>query len=406
MVLLSDVPDPSAPSWPGLDVLTARLCSLLDEDAALGAPILLAGDWGSGKTTLLMRIRDFLDGTTPGHCVWFEAWRYEGTATLLPGLVRTVLASSPHAQVKSQSWQALRAAAAVALRMAPGVALALGGPAAAAGSAMIENLISFKELGEEVEDTLPGDPVDVLRRRLGTVLEEGWGNRPPTILIDDLDRCAPDRAIELIEQIRAILAPCATPLRCRVVIALDRELLVRAVTRKFQGINGYDGNRYLEKVFPLAIAVPGPPRAEARSLVRALTTSLERDDRAVLIEELGEPEFANPRLMKRCVNRYVLLRRFEGDERPAEVRTMVRWIAASERWSGLRRLMYLHADDYWVRLGEHLHGRLATLDDVEAMRLLAERGAREWLRNKLFPAEGPSIGPFRAADARLRACGL
>jgi hypothetical protein len=100
------------------------------------------------------------------------------------------------------------------------------------------------------------------------------------IFIDDLDRCSPEAAVSLIEGIRLLVTNQAggrEDLPCRFVMAMDRQILVRAIQHKFAGIGGYDGNRYLEKVFPLAFAVPPPHPAAVNELVEDLWPKLSED---------------------------------------------------------------------------------------------------------------------------------
>ncbi len=457
-------PAEAKPPWRGLYDLAHNIAALMDDIPRHGQargrgpdfPILITGDWGTGKTTLLKGIQHFLDAADPrpgatSRTIWFDAWRHEGEGVLLPALVRAVWDALPAELHQRQDMQSLGArilnlATHAALRGAPTLAGLLGGllggpvTGAATGAATqavtamvsgltVKNLTEMSEQGARVEGPPQGDPMDQLRSQLGRLLEEGWArptsegaapgvDRLPVVFIDDLDRCDPDQAVRLLDQIRALLAHGAH-LPCHFVVAMDRQLLTLAITRKFHGLDGYDGNRYLEKMFPLAFAVPGPARDEATSLVsrffsHAVPDARQRDPNELhsLTDVLVQPVFANPRLMRRCIDRFGLVRRFEAGEGPlragptaADNSVLAEWIAATERWPALRRLMVLHEDSYWERVGQAAKGA-AEAPGPDVAELLRQRGAREWLVTKVFAGAPSRVTLLRRADERLRRWGL
>lgn len=419
--LLDDRPswDAGTPDlqWRGLESLAANLAALTSE-LPPGDPILVTGDWGSGKTTLLQGVRSTIDAEVgagfSGRALWFDAWRHEGEGALLPAIVRTLWAAVPQVH-RSTVREIARGAWLIARKVAGAAAQALGGDVAAKAVDALTD--ALPEASGDAGDAPPADPMDLLRDRLATLLRAGWPTQTaqgvtttPVVFIDDLDRCPPDRAVELLDQIRTLLAH-ADHFPCRFVIAMDRGILIRAISKKFEGIEGYDGNRYLEKLFPFSFSVPTPGTEEAASLASALCRKAgltDADERNVLVEVLMQPQFANPRLMKRCINRLSLVQRFESTTKqtsPADG-VLVQWIAAAERWPQLRRLMTVHDHEFWSQLGEFIRGRRPTAPGVEAVELLEQRGAREWLAREMFGPTSSSMTRFRDADLRLRRWGL
>jgi KAP family P-loop domain len=392
--------------------------------------VLVTGDWGIGKTTLLQGIQHHLDsGREHSRTIWFDAWRYEGSQPLMPALIRAVWESLPDGirrrdDIMELAKKALRIAWKSARQFAPAAIGALGVP----GLGLVINKEVLEAVGGAVGEAVaaeghePGhDQFDELREQLGSLLKHGWpeieeeadgeldGARFPTVFIDDLDRCAPDQAVLLLDQIRTLVAD-GGHLPCHFVIAMDREVLVHAISSKFHGISGYSGNRYLEKVFPLSFAVPPPNREEASGLVAALFGDSEEDleELNALTEVLMSPFFANPRLMKRCINRFNLVRRFEGEVwgSPTQNATLVRWLAASERWPRLRRLLTDHDESYWEQVGEYIAGISTTAPGPEAEEVLREKGAGEWIARQIFGPPTPLLEAYRGADRRLRRWGL
>jgi len=195
------------------------------------------------------------------------------------------------------------------------------------------------------------------------------------------------------------------------VMAMDREVLLTAVASKYRDLDRYDANRFLEKMFPLAFSVPTPDYADAGVLVERFLgdAGLEAHVDA-LTSALSPRFFANPRLMKRCVNRFRLVVWFEGSAGgPPSAEdadySLAQWIAAGERWTGLRRMMSDFDDEYWRVLGQAVDGS-AELPGPDAAALLEHRGVREWLRKSVF-LRGPSaVAELRAAELRLQRWGL
>ncbi len=439
--ILDDLPEVRADRWwTGLDDLASRVVDVVHA-VPPHVPVLLSGSWGAGKTTLLRAVAARLEEEASGahRAVWFDAWRHETEGAMLPALVRDVWEALPEStrdkpKVKAVWRRAFRAAMALSMAALPTAAGALGGPVAqsAAKVLTLSNLEKAAQFasGEGEPPEPPEDRVAVLHRELRELVSLGWPEdecpEGPVILVDDLDRCSPAGAVRLLDQLRALLAMqhSTDGIRARFVVAMDRAVLSRAIARKFQGVGDYDGNRYLEKLFPIAFAVPVPDYRASAQLIRAFIDELELEAsvdevaaehwRDALMVALSNSFFANPRLMKRCVNRFRLVTWFEGRATQpgrGEVggedgdRTLAKWIAATERWPALRLLMNEQGDDYWRRLGESLADQGKT-PGPDADAVLEQRGAQAWLRREMFVGVRSNVAVFREADLRLRRWGL
>lgn len=427
--LLDDRPEGNdARLWGGLTTLSNDLATLLPSLPST-SPILLNGSWGSGKTTLLRAVERRLvqptDTDQKEHpVVWFDAWRYEREAGLLPALVRTVWEAAPaREEVEKQDFfdPLWRSAVALGLRAAPAAATLAGVGFLTPLLKALSPAAVQKDL-----DALPSpvpqvDETEQLRARFGKLVHKYWHEQPVTILIDDLDRCSPQGAVTLLEGIRLLLIDAQdTP--CRFVVALDKGILVQAVSHHFEGIEGFDGNRYLEKIFPLSFEVPIPDPFAVGDLMEHFlridgSEPSGNNQRAALSEALRDPLFANPRLMKRCVNRLRLVTYFEhrADDRAqsesnADDHALARWLAAIERWPALRALLQQRGDDdaFWQSVveasaGAHSQARVKALDP-EVHALLAEEGIRPWIRNA--SERDGWFGELRHADRRMQRRGL
>jgi KAP family P-loop domain len=418
-VLANDAPETDgiafAQVWPGMDRFSARLVRILELVPAT-TPVLISGDWGSGKTSLLRALERRVQSMRP--VVWFEAWRYDGQGSLLPALMRTVWDAAPAdwrmGQDPSVLERLMDAAFTVGMRVGPEVAKLAGVP-------MLGALLTPPRPGSApAAPGKPGlepspDPVRALWESFSKLVREAWKDQaPPLILLDDLDRCDPHGMVGVLEHIRTLVAG-DPDLHARFVVAIDRTIIVQAIGIKFSGISGYDGNRYLEKVFPLSFNLPAPAPGEVSRMVdHVWGKGMNRDDRDGLTQSLRDPVFANPRLIKRVVNKYRLVLQLEAEvdeepdpNRPVALRNryLARWLAASERWPRLRVLLVRQPDDFWEQLQKALAEGRSTDPEVEA--LLREQGARSWMLRELLK-ENPraNVLPYRDAEGRLTAVGL
>lgn len=423
--------------WDGLRDLSDRL-TLVIERSASSAPILVTGDWGSGKSSLLVATRNRLAGRQY-LTVWFGAWSYEGEGPLLPLLLRALWQRAPEKLKRGEAkkrWKNLmRSAGQVVAQKGPSVALLAGavglpllGFEAASFLHLLEPFVHGSGHGHEKNDA---DAVAVVQREYRWLIKEiaDRHDGPVVFFIDDLDRCNPMAALSLIESLRILIGADSdgheAP-EARYVLALDRTALVRAVTQKFGGMSLYDGNRYLEKIFPISFHVPQPKEASVLQFVQSFLGSKTKSEAEQQTEDriadilslaLADPIFANPRLMKRCIERFRMALDFQGksvsrnssaglDDDYGQL-YLAKWIAAGERWPELRRLFSLHVDsDYWLKVKDYLSDQERPLPDHDVAQLLAEQDIPAWLRREFFGTKDTRLDAYRRAELRLSRFGL
>ena len=86
--------------------------------------------------------------------------------------------------------------------------------------------------------------VDALLRR------EGQRPRRLVVFVDDLDRCLPEKAIQVLEAIKLFLDVPG----CIFVLGLDREAIEDAVQKRYKG--EVKAREYLEKIIQLPFILP------------------------------------------------------------------------------------------------------------------------------------------------------
>lgn len=295
-----------------------------DEPLSVG----IHGDWGAGKSSVLMMVEEAFTDDDRALCVRFNGWLFQGfedaKAVLIETIVEELRRKRPTSQkVAEQSKKVLRRVDWMKLARkagAYGVTLATGVPhpetikdlGAAARSllgkgaqdmspeavaALVEGSDEF--LREVAEDSAP-EQMHAFREEFAKLLEDAEVDRL-IVLVDDLDRCLPDTAIETLEAIRLFLF---VP-RAAFVIAADEGMIEYAVRQHFPDLPVASGpatyaRNYLEKLIQVPFRLPSLGYAETRIYVTLL----------LVLNDCGEASDAFRKLTE--VAREILRRPWKG----------------------------------------------------------------------------------------------
>jgi predicted KAP-like P-loop ATPase len=273
------------------------------------------GDWGAGKSSILEMIKAELSTQDRVLCLKFNGWRFQGfedaKIALIEGIVTGLLDERP---------MLTKATAAVKevfrridwLKIAKrggGLALALyathaGVPPAGihAHISMLETLSDPTKLTEENIKSAVSGAKDLLKpdSKTTNVPEEISGFRKAfdellkqagidqlIVLIDDLDRCLPDTAIETLEAVRLFVFTSRTAF----VVAADESMIEYAVRKHFPDLPDTTGPQtyarsYLEKLIQVPFRIPALGDAETRIYVTLLLVGAEFGETDAAFEKL------------------------------------------------------------------------------------------------------------------------
>ena len=164
-------------------------------------------------------------------------------------------------------------------------------------------LAELTKLAEELVKTgvegLSKDPVDAIRRertklyieqvrsleqfqeKFSTLVQSYVKPGRLVVFIDDLDRCLPEKAIEVLEAIKLFVdAP-----GCVFILGLAQDVIARGVEIRYkdfvkEGVlhknHPIDGTRYLEKIIQLPFTIPPVERGCMDPFVQGLTVQMAR----------------------------------------------------------------------------------------------------------------------------------
>lgn len=263
------------------------------------------GDWGAGKSSVLEMIESGLDGKDDVLCLKFNGWRFQGfedaKIALIEGIVTALIEKRP-ALTKAAGavknvfrridWlKVAKRAGGLAVTAFTGIPTpdqvqsivgsleaVLADPAKLATkenlSAAVEEV---KRILKPSEATNVPEEVEAFRKAFDKLLEEA-GVKQLIVLIDDLDRCLPDTAIETLEAIRLFVFTARTAF----VVAADEAMIEYAVRKHFPDLPDSTGPRdyarnYLEKLIQVPFRIPALGEAETRIYVTLLLAGVEFD---------------------------------------------------------------------------------------------------------------------------------
>lgn len=233
----------------------AEIVSLIKarDRESLPATIGLFGSWGTGKTTVLAYVADVLrqepEKYTP---VYFNAWKYAGFMEVVPAAIYQVASALP----PKSGGSSLEGIAKVMLGLGRDHAQTIGEWT----KAMVG--VNLIDVGKQLKDTKDRfakarDPLAEVLKKYFTQIDDAQTEiarmlekHEPTVvlLIDELDRCDPGEAFEVIKKLRVFFSMRNTPIIF--VMAINPDPIGQAIRHQF-GLSGeygdFDARRIIEK---------------------------------------------------------------------------------------------------------------------------------------------------------------
>jgi hypothetical protein len=139
--------------------------------------------------------------------------------------------------------------------------------------------------------------VEDIRKDLGEVFDHDPG-APIIVLLDDLDRCLPEVALDVLETIKIFFFESAgKQAPCLFLVAADERLIGRGLRARLGDTagdaDGVDARAYLEKIVQLGVGLPDVYPRQAHDLVAAW-----RPEWATSADLIVAPLDTNPRRVK------------------------------------------------------------------------------------------------------------
>lgn len=260
------------------------------------------GGWGTGKTSLMQMVEARLkEGRI--KTIWFNAWKYSGKEVIWNALIQTILLTmkndpdiidvARHESFKRRvlivSQELAKYAAKVGTRMIPGGIIR---------EEDVDNL--WAALSSDVRDGSLFEFINKFEWEFEQLVSEYAGDAYLVVFIDDLDRCLPENAIEVLEALKLYLDKA----NCVFVIGVEPSIIEAAIALRYHGNLNLSASKYLEKIVQIPIAVP---RARTQSGLDLFSSAagdslLARRQQLSRLVQAGMDR--NPRRIKRFTNAY------------------------------------------------------------------------------------------------------
>ncbi len=298
----------------GFDIHADLIKELLSEETLLPITIGLFGDWGSGKSSILETLKNEIEDPGSGIvCLYFNGWIFEGyddaKAALLESIIKEFedserfgkgLEESIGKLVKSVDW--MRVVGYGMKNIAIPAATACLTSGASLIPQLVQGLTNAAEKPEELLDKIKSgeaesfvkqfvkipkkeneiSSVRKFRDNFEELIKKSTINKL-VILVDDLDRCTPDRIIDNLEAIKLFLNVKDTAF----IIGADPRIVRHAIEFRYNNSISYatDENRndrivndYLEKLIQIPYTLPKLSDSEVETYITLLFCERDLDD--------------------------------------------------------------------------------------------------------------------------------
>jgi predicted KAP-like P-loop ATPase len=280
------------------EAISGTVVELLNDNRNRALTVGIHGDWGAGKSSILKMIECDLAKEPRVAVLWFNGWTFEGFEDAKTVLIESTITEvcrlqTGGAKVKKIGKKLLKRVNWLKLaKRGSGVAFNIltGLPSADQLETAVGALRNLSQSAQNINpEEIPGkidqisgylNPADenesipetihAFREEFRALLDEAKIDQL-VILIDDLDRCLPETAIETLEAIRLFLFVPKTAF----VIGADEAMIEYAVRQHFPDLPVASGpipyaRNYLEKLVQIPFRIPALGAQETRIYVMLL----------------------------------------------------------------------------------------------------------------------------------------
>ena len=291
------------------EAIAATIIELLRDRPDQPVTVGVHGDWGAGKSSVLEMIEAGFEGEAKVLCLKFNGWRFQGfedaKIALIEGIVTGLVEKRPALTKAGEEVKAVfrridwlkvaKKAGGLAFTAFTGIPTPeqiqaivgtlegiLDDPAKLATKENVAAAIDgvkdlLKPAGEGGSTNVP-EEINAFRKAFDGLLDKA-GVEQLVVLIDDLDRCLPDTAIETLEAVRLFVFTSRTAF----VVAADEAMIEYAVRKHFPDLPDTTGpqtyaRNYLEKLIQVPFRIPALGDTETRIYVTLLLVGAELGD--------------------------------------------------------------------------------------------------------------------------------
>jgi hypothetical protein len=268
------------------------------------------GEWGTGKTTLMKSIEANLQGTLSFEGgkkilpLWFNAWKYEREDNLATvSLLKTVgYAIAGHQRFDTLSKTIFRGLTIVSKDMMQHIAMQVVDNQNSINDEQMDQKMDY--LNKLYRDSVYYEGLDKIKEEMRSIRSQDPESRI-VVFIDDLDRCTPNKALEVLESIKLFLDIEGFVF----VIGLSHKTVTQLISHAYLS-TGIKGEDYIKKIIQIPIKIPSWSKESIIDLIEnSVAPRLNSDYTKFLTQNSGMIAKVidyNPRQLKRFINNVII----------------------------------------------------------------------------------------------------
>lgn len=280
------------------------------------------GDWGTGKTSAMRWVQGRLeDWNKEGeatdkitvHSVWFAPWKYQQREDVWRGLIAEVMIAC----LKNKTGDNLSSLTTEAKNFARFLGKSVWGMIASlefsAGGASLNGETLTKELSDAAQAYVSPEAAylhpfeDTFKAWVGKCLNT---NERMVVFIDDLDRCLPEVALQVLEALKLYLDIPGLAF----VIGVDPKVINDLVAKRYKdlGLEEAKGRQYLAKMFQMEVTL-APNEGQVKDFLGSVLkdndvwAEIEGAHQAIFHTVIHDLADGSPREIKRLVNSALIM---------------------------------------------------------------------------------------------------
>ena len=335
------------------------------------------GDWGTGKTTLINSVDKVLQTDRDLVKIRLEASRYKREMFPLASLLKSIAYTLPADKEFENLKQKLETSAINFLKRTPDILTSIISKYASEEDEISHEMINTfkKELNSKIQliaeldrDSIYFDGFREINKEIKNLREDNPAFRI-VIFVDDLDKCSPGKAFEILEMIRVFHDIEGFIY----VIGLSHDMIVK-LSKVGNSESSIDGERYIKKLIQVPITLPKWSNQDIIKLVKDLIKKGMIHDKFKdivdkNIELISVAIDNNPREIKRFLNNFFVACEIFSGKKNFEAKELLVVQAVHLRWNKFYNILVKSDESFFRGLDKYLkmddETRLKSLDLYE-----------------------------------------
>ena len=324
------------------------------------------GLWGSGKTTLMKLLQRRLKDEY--STFWFNPWEYRQTENIVLAFLRSLAAQPQHRDAVDELVRQGYILFNVLLE--EGIWAGLDFLKVGKFFKDIQGKLNAANKGQKKAYENYVDSIQIIKNEFKALINEigkKYTNKTIIVFFDDLDRCLPDDAIQLLEAVKNlfVIQDCQVIFIC----GIDTRVAKQFIKSHYKDLQENFAINYFRKIFNLTISMPYTKNVYTM-LLEYIKGLYEWDDAqsdalAKMIYTRGlQAEISSARTYLNIVHNFYAFRQFNA-EKPnfsADREAAIHLLVVKEAWQSL----------YEELVREALKNRLETMGELVGRLLAAD----------------------------------